>query len=183
MTKEKLENIAEIFSGVHIFRFMDENSDLKPVLKNKLDENNNLEFENENISDKIDLKYYSKKGDILISLSQPNTVYKLNHNGFIITMYFAIIRLKENYDPSFVFHVLSSENFHKKLYKLLEGGALKVIKVADLKRLTINLPSYEEQKQYGELLDLIDKKIVLNEKSIRKYDDYKESIIGDVFKK
>ncbi len=182
MTKEKLDDIAEIFSGVHIFRFMDESSGLKPVLRNKLDENNNLEFENEHISDKIDLKYYSKKGDILISLSEPNTVYKLNHKGFIITMYFAIIRLKENIDSSFIFHVLSSENFHKKLYKLLEGGALKVIKVSDLKNLTINLPSYEKQKQYGEFFDVIDKKISLKEKSIKKDNDYKESIIGNILK-
>ena len=115
MTEVKLKDIAEIFSGVHIFRFMDETADLKPVLKNKLDENNNLEFDYENISDKIDLKYYSKKGDILISLSEPNTVYKLNHEGFIITMYFVIIRLKDNYDSSFIFHILESNSFHKKL--------------------------------------------------------------------
>ena len=182
MTEVKLKDIAEIFSGVHIFRFMDETADLKPVLKNKLDENNNLEFDYENISDKIDLKYYSKKGDILISLSEPNTVYKLNHEGFIITMYFVIIRLKDNYDSSFIFHILESNSCHKKLYKLLEGGALKVIKVADLKNLTMELPSYEKQKQYGALLDLIDKKIELKEKSIKKDNDYKESIIEHIFK-
>lgn len=182
MTKEKLENIAEIFSGVHIFRFMDLDSELKPVLKNKLDENNNLEFEYENISDKIDLKYYSKKGDILISLSEPNTVYKLNHEGFIITMYFAIIRLKKNYDSSFIFHVLNSNYFHKKLYKFLEGGALRVIKVTDLKNLTIDLPSYEKQKEFGALLDLMDKKINLKEKSIKKDNEYKESLIVNIFK-
>lgn len=180
MTKEKLEDIAEIFSGVHIFRFMDENSELKPVLKNKLDENNNLEFDFEHISD-IDLKYYSKKGDILISLSEPNTVYKLNHDGFIITMYFAVIRLKENYDSSFIFHLLNSNYFHKKIYKLLEGGALRVIKVSDLKNIALDLPSYEKQKQYGELLNLIDKKISLKDRSIRNFKDYKESIIEDIF--
>ena len=181
MTKENLENIAEIFSGIPIFRVTDNNSPLKPVLKNKLDENNYLEYKHENISDNTDLKYYSKKGDLVISLSQPNTVYKLNQEGFIIPMYFAIIRLKKNYDPSFMFHILNSNYFHRELYKLLEGGALKVIKVSDLKKLSIDVPSYEKQKQYGELLDLIDKKINLKEKSIKKDQDYKESIIEDIF--
>ena len=97
-------------------------------------------------------------------------------------MYFVIIRLKDNYDSSFIFHILESNSFHKKLYKLLEGGALKVIKVADLKNLTMELPSYEKQKQYGALLDLIDKKIELKEKSIKKDNDYKESIIEHIFK-
>lgn len=160
---KKLEDIAEVFSGVQISRFIDEKSELHPVIKNKLINDNLLDYSFENISNDLNEKYLSKKGDIIISLSQPNTVSLLQENGFIIPMYFTVIRLKKEYNPFFIYHLLNSDLFHKKLHKLLEGGALKVIKVADLRKIKINIPNLDKQKEYGEFLNLIDKKINLLE--------------------
>ena len=53
-------------------------------------------------------------------------------------MYFAVIRVNEMYDPSFIYHLISSKDFHKKLHIFCEGGALRVIKVAALKSIKLN---------------------------------------------
>lgn len=158
MIVKKLEDIADVFSGVQISRFIDLNGNKIPIIKNKFINENILDYYNENISKSINKKYFSKKGDILISLSQPNTVSILKEEGFLIPMYFAVIRLNEGYDHSFIYHLISSESFHKKLHIFLEGGALKVIKVADLKKMKINILNLEKQKEYGKFFDLIDEK-------------------------
>lgn len=177
MMVKELQDIADIFSGVQISRFIDNNSELRPVIKNKFINENILDYTFENISTDINQKYFSKKGDIIISLSQPNSVSIMHKNGFIITMYFAIIRLKEDFDTSFIYHLLDSDEFHKKLYTLLEGGNLRVIKVSDLKKIKINIPNIENQKKYGELLNLIDKKNNLLENKKECNDKFKEYII------
>ena len=154
----KLKDIGDVFSGVQTSRYIDENSKEYPIIKNKLEKNNNIEYYYSNISNNINPKYISKKGDIIISLAQPNTVSLLHEEGFIIPMHFGIIRLKKEYDVSYIYHVLSSDFFHKKLHVLLEGGSLKVIKINDLKNIKINVPELKNQEQYGEFFDLIDKK-------------------------
>lgn len=170
MELKKLEDIADVFSGVQISRFIDEHSKECPVIKNKFINDDILDYSYENVSDNINEKYFSKKGDIIISLSQPNTVSILKENGYIIPMYFAIIRLKKGYDSSFIYHLLNSEVFHKTSYRLLEGGALKVIKITDLKNIKITVPNIEKQKKYGEFLNLIDKKnnLLENKKNCNK---------------
>ena len=158
MVMKRLEEIGEIFSGVQVSRFHGKNSNSK-VIKNKFRSGEILDYSIESISKDMNQKYYSKKGDIIISLSQPNSVSLLHKKDYIIPMYFAIIRLNEEYNPYFIYHLLNSTMFHDKLYKLLEGGSLRVIKVSDLKKIKINIPNKEKQEKYGELLNLIDKKI------------------------
>ena len=154
----KLKEIAEIFSGVHISRYLDENSQDCKVIKNRFSHENILDYSHEHVSKDINMKYYSKKGDIIISLSQPNTVSLLHEDGFIIPMFFGIIRIKKGFYSSYVYHLLNSEMFHKKIYSFLEGGNLRVIKIEYLKNIKINIPNLEMQKKYGELLDKIDRK-------------------------
>ncbi|OWT32954.1 hypothetical protein BGI41_04925 [Methanobrevibacter sp. 87.7] len=182
MVIKKLMDVADVYSGVHISRFVDSESDLKPVIRNKYGLNDTLEYEYKRISNSLNSKYYSKKDDILISLSEPNSVTKLYEEGYIITMNFAVIRLKEGYDPSFFYHLLKSNYFLKKLHKLREGGALRIIKVADLRKIKFDIPDLDTQKKYGEFLNLIDRKIKLEKKSIKYKKDYEEAIIENLYK-
>ena len=92
-------------------------------------------------------------------------------------MYFAIIRLKKGYDHSFIYHLIKSGIFHNKLHKLLEGGALKIIKVSDLKNIKINVVNIEKQKTYGEFLNLIDEKNRLLESKKKCNEKIKEYLI------
>lgn len=177
MMMKKLEDIAEIFSGVQISRFLDEDSEKYPLIKNKFKKDNILDYSFESISGDINQKYFSKKGDIIISLSQPNTVSLLHEEGFIIPMYFAVIRLHEGYDASFIYHVLESQVFRKEIHTLLEGGALKIIKLSDLRQIKITIPEIEKQKEYGEFLDLIDKKNQILENKKQCNNKFKEYFV------
>lgn len=177
MVMKKLEEIADVFSGVQVSRFVDPKGEKTPIIKNKFTDSYSLDYYYENISNSINEKYYSKKGDIIISLSQPNTVSIIHEDGFIIPMYFAVIRVNEMYDPSFIYHLVSSKDFHKKLHIFCEGGALRVIKVAALKSIKLNIPNLEKQKQYGEFFNLIDKKNMLIDLKKDYNDKIKEYLI------
>ena len=177
MQVKKLEEIAEIFSGVQISRFKDKFSKKYPVIKNKFLKDEILEYDLVNISNGINQKYFSKKGDIIISLSQPNKVSILHEEGYIIPMYFAVIRLKESFDPFFIYHLLDSEGFHKQLYSFLEGGSLKIIKVSDLKRIQIRIPDYEKQVEYAKFFNLVDRKNQLLTDKKRCNEKLKEYVI------
>lgn len=177
MSQKRLDEIAEVFSGVQTTRFQDDTAQSSAVIKNKFVERDILEYSMENISKDINKKYFSKKGDIIISLSQPNKVSLIKSEGYIIPMYFAVIRLKKGHDSSFIYHLLNSEGFHKQLHSFLEGGSLKIIKVNDLKTLKLNIPDLSEQKKYGEFLDLIDKKNKILEDKKKVNEKLKEYLI------
>ena len=175
--KVKLEDIGDVFSGVQITRYVDINSNEYPVIKNKFKKENILDYSMENISENINEKYFSKKGDIIISLSQPYTISLLHQEGFIIPMYFAILRVNKKYDSSYIYHYLRSEIFHKKIHTLSEGGNLKIIKIEYLKNIEIETVDLEIQKKYGKFLNLIDKKSKLLDNKKQINEKLKEFVI------
>ena len=155
--------MADIFTGLRLNRFYDEDSTYKKVIKKTSSENIfDFEYEFEKISDDINQKFISKKNDLIISLLNPGSVTKLEKEGFIIPMQFAVIRLYDGYDSNFIIGLLKSELFDKELNKLVEGSGLKIIKANYLKEISLPVPDYEKQEKIGELLNLIEKKIVYN---------------------
>lgn len=167
MTKEKLGEIAEIFAGVRISRYKRKNTSLKNVIQPKLQSSNNLNISLEEISDDIDSKYYSKVDDILILLSEPKTIIKVENSGIIIPFNYAIIRLKKGYNPSFIYHMLNSSCiYNKQIHQLMEGTSLKIIKLPNLKEIELNIPEFKKQEIYGEFMDLIDKRNDLIKQSL-----------------
>lgn len=93
-------------------------------------------------------------------------------------MQFAIIRLHDNYDADFIINLLKSELFKKELNKLVEGSGLKIIKSTYLKEVKLPLPNFEKQVKTGELLQLIEKKIILNSKKIELEKQLKQAILN-----
>ncbi len=175
--KVKLEDIGDVFSGVQITRYVDINSNEYPVIKNKFKKENILDYSMENISENINEKYFSKKGDIIISLSQPYTISLLHQEGFIIPMYFAILRVNKEYDTSYIYHYLRSKIFHKKIHTLSEGGSLKIIKIEYLRNIEIEIVDLKTQKKYGKFLNLIDKKSKLLDNKKQINEKIKEFVI------
>ena len=93
-------------------------------------------------------------------------------------MQFAIIRLDENYNADFIINLLKSNLFKKELNKLVEGSGLKIIKSTYLKEVKLPLPDYEKQEKIGELLKLIEKRIILNSKTIELEKQAKDAILN-----
>lgn len=154
---------------------------MKKVIKKTSSENIfDYEYEFENISDDINQKFISKKEDIIISLLNPGNVTKLEKEGYIIPMQFVIIRLHEGYDSNFITSLLKSELFDRELNKLVEGSGLKIIKASYLKEVKLPIPEYSKQIKIGKLLNLIEKRIILNSKINDLERNAQKAIINDI---
>lgn len=176
---KKLSEISEIYTGVRLNRLKDHNTSLKKVIK-KISSEDILEYDYsiESVSNSINDKFISRKNDIIISLLDPGAICKLESEGLIIPMQFAIIRLHENYDADFIINLLKSDLFERELVKLTEGTGIRIIKSSYLKELKLPIPDFEKQQKTGELLSLIEKKIVLNTKIIELEKQAKKAILN-----
>ena len=183
MAMKKLNQIAEIYTGARISRYTNKGGSLKPVLKNKFSKDKiHLEFTKESISNKMDEKFYSKKGDIVISLSAPNNVSLIEEDNYIIPMQFAIIRLHDGYDSNFISAALKSSYFSNEINKRVEGTSLKTIKIEYIKEMELNIPDYDEQKKLGEYFKMLNQRNLLLERKIELNRKFENKVLSDLLK-
>ncbi len=183
MKQVKLDKIAEVFTGARLERFNSNSTQIQPVIR-KIYTNNQIDYEDEKISIKLNDKFYTQKGDILIQLREPNIIIKANQEGLIVPMNFGVIRIKEGYDSNYIYHVLKNDVIPKNLKILIEGSILQTIRTNYLKELKIPiLDNNEKQKDIGNLLNLIDKKSELHEKLTKTNDKLKNAILKNCIAK
>ncbi|WP_288194412.1 restriction endonuclease subunit S [uncultured Methanobrevibacter sp.] len=180
MAYVNLSEIADIMSGLRIDRYMKKNTKMQKVyrISSPKSVGNSLAIDYIEISSNIDDKYYSKRDDILLSMTRPTYIFKVKEEGVIIHSNFVILRVKEEYDSSYVYHSLKSE-FNHIMHILGEGSVLGFVRVSNLREINLNLPDLETQKKYGKLWDLIDEKIRLNEKKVLLENNLKRGIIKE----
>lgn len=157
----KLEEVADVFTGIRVKRYQEGDLAEQLVLKKTYENSSEIEKKSEEVSKDINPKFYSQKNDIVVLLAG-SIVTKLDEEGIIIPMYYAIVRVKEGFDADFIYQLLKSDIFPKELHKIQEGTTLKVIKTTHLKQITLPLPDYETQKEYGNLFRLMDERINKN---------------------
>lgn len=163
--KYRLEQVADVFTGIRITRY--QNGDLKEqhVLKKTYEDSPKIDTKKEFVSKDFNPKFYSQKNDIVVLLAG-SVVTKLEKEGIIIPMYYAVVRVREGFDVDFIYHLLKSDIFPRELHKIVEGTTLKIIKTTHLKEITLPIPDYETQVKYGRLFKLMDKRINLNQELI-----------------
>ena len=162
--KVRFDQIADIFTGVRVKRYQKGKGTTveRPILKKTYSENSSkLDLEYEEVSEGIHERFYSQKNDIVVLLAG-SVVTKLEKEGIIIPMYYAVVRVREGFDADFIYQLLKSDIFPKELHKLQEGSTLKVIKTTHLKQICLPLPDYETQRKYGNLFRLMDDRINKN---------------------
>ena len=180
---KKLGEIARVYTGVRVSREQDGLTKPMPVLKRTSEEHSSkLEYEMEDISIDIDPKYLSEKDDIIILLSGSNNITKLEREGYVIPMYYAIVKVNYGYDPDFIYHVLKSEVFPRELSRLMEGTTLRILKTRDIKEIVLPIPDYEIQREYGELFKLMDRRIALKKEAILIEEEIQQSILDNLLK-
>lgn len=179
--EKRLDEIADIFTGIRTSRFNKENTNLKPVFSRTkiLNQENSLNYSLEPISDEINEKYYSKKYDILILLSNPEYIFQIETEEVIIPMEFAVIRVKKEYNPIFIYHLLKYKIISREIRRLVEGSVLKIIKTSYLREIKIPVVEKEKQEKCGNLLEVIDRRINLNKQKI----EMDELIVKDILNK
>lgn len=165
MEYKKLSEVADILTGARISRFNTLNTKKQAVIK-KIYSNNEFDYELEEISEDLDQKFYTKRNDILISLTNPHTVIKVNKEGYIVPMTYIIVRVKSDYDAEYIYQILKNEIIPKKINRLIEGSILKTIRVIYLKEINIPIIDFEKQKKMVKLLSLFEKRRKLCQRSI-----------------
>jgi len=107
--------------------------------------------------EKLENKYLTNKGDVIIRLTIPYTAICINDSqeGLVIPSNFAIIRLTgQQFIPEFVALFLNSEIIEKKFFKSSISTTIPLIKTKHLREIDIPEKTLEIQKKIVELNQL-----------------------------
>lgn len=179
--KTKLDKIADVYVGALTTRFSKRYEGPKEEKEVLYYKGKEIHTETEEIATDINNKYLSQKGDILFRLSEPQFAIKVDgehvNEGVVISSKFAIIKPTEDIDSEFLTTLLNSKIVKNQLNRYSEGTVIKLVKVKDLAKLNLTIPSLEKQKKCIETIQLIDKEIDLHEMLIHENMNLKEGII------
>ncbi|ATZ17142.1 hypothetical protein ELUMI_v1c04180 [Williamsoniiplasma luminosum] len=130
------------------------------------------------LEEKINEKFMSKEGDILMGLTSPHSVVYINKDleGIIIPSQFIIIRVTDKtIDPRFLAIVLNSEHIKSKIKKM-RNSAMQfwILRIPLLQELEINIPEIDIQEKVIKLNSLFDQERTLNNEYINKRERQKQ---------
>ena len=179
-----LGEIADIFVGVVPKRYLEEGSgNFKQLIVQgsinygqKLSNLDSMEF-----SEKLNEKYLTRKGDILMKLTSPNDAIYIEQEGLVIGERIAIIRLlSEEIDYKFVTHLLNNSSIKRQLSRVIGSGLSPKVSINDIKDLELNIPELEVQGKIALLFDSIDDRILIYDDLIESDKKLKEAILKDI---
>ena len=100
-----------------------------------------------------------------------------------VNQHVCIIRTKDNLVSSFLCNFLLSNYGQKQIDSFQAGGNRQGLNFEQIKSIKIGLPSIEEQKKIAELLQLLEQRIVTQNKIIEKYESLIRGIRNESFRK
>jgi len=107
---------------------------------------------------KIDDKYLSKEGDIIVGISAPHSVACIDKSceGIIVPSQFIMIRVTgDKIIPEYLFAYLNSADVKTVIDKMAKGVTIITIDAESLQKLTIPIPSLSRQQKIAHLSQLI----------------------------
>lgn len=103
---------------------------------------------------------------------------------FNIWVPLAAVRCNDEAIPKFVYYAFQSDYFIRQMELSWTFGTQQTLGVQTIERLRIVLPPLNEQKEIVDYLDnkyeLINKKIEKTQQIIKKFEDYKKSLVYEV---
>jgi len=133
--------------------------------------------------EKLENKYLTNKGDVIIRLTTPYTAICINdmQEGLVIPSNFAIIRLKEQkFIPEFIALFLNSEIIGKKFFKSAISTTIPLIKTTHLRDVDIPEKTLEMQKKIVELNQLQVKEKILMSHLMEEKDKLAKATINKI---
>ena len=179
-----LGEIADIFVGVVPKRYLEEgNGNFKQLIVQgsmnygeKLSNLDSVEF-----SEKLNDKYLTKNGDILMKLTSPNDAIYIEEEGLVIGERIAIIRLlDEEFNYKFIAHLLNSSTIKKQLNRVIGSGVSPKVSIKDIKDLQLDVPELDMQNKLALILDSIDDRISIYNDLIESDKKLKEGILLEI---
>ncbi len=114
-------------------------------------------------------EFILNKGDIITPLTEQTlgllgSTARIPESGkYIQSQDVALIKCKENLlDPSFAYYLISSKQVRNQLSAAAQQTKIRHTTPDKLKDCVVDIPSIEEQRKIGKLLDSISEKIALN---------------------
>lgn len=181
MNRLKLKDIAEVYTGLSYRRYLqDDGEEYEVIVQRSIKKDGILEdFETLRINpENIKPHHFTHKGDVLMKMPYPYDVVCVGQGGLVISDRIAIIRLHDGYDPSFIAHLLTNAHVKKQLYELSSTERMPHASLRQIKEIKLNIPDYETQIRYGELLDTINEKIDEDLKVVEYDRNLKEGILN-----
>lgn len=182
MNKVKLGDIADVSSGLSYRRYKDEGEEEFDVIVQRSIRRDGIldDFE------KMKLRrpkphYFTKSGDILMKMPYPYDVVCVSRENLVVSDRIAIIRLKENHNPSFIAHLLTNAHVKKQLHELGSTERVPHTSLKEIKELKLILPERKTQDKLAELLDTINEKIANDHKLLEHDRNMKEGIINEIW--
>lgn len=109
-------------------------------------------------SEKIESKYITSKGDIVVRLSMPFTTITIDKEseGILIPSLFVVIRINSNdILPSYLSLYLNSNKMKKQYIREARGSAIQILKTSAFKEFEIMIPDMSIQEQAVTLNELM----------------------------
>lgn len=167
----KLDEISTILTGLPIHRYYDaDDTVLKEVIQNiaYYDRDEKFETEEEPVSDSVKEQFYSREHDILYKIQQQIFAKEITtETDKIITNNYIIIRPDlEKVNSTFLTYYLNDPRTSYEIERNIDSDRIMKINTKILKELEIYLPDREIQDMQAELINKINKRITLKNKSI-----------------
>ncbi len=192
LNKTKIGNVATISTGLVIKRKQSngiEKNDIKykMLTLKSFDQNgwlNSEEIETFHSNEKLDERYLTQVGDVIIRLSSPFTAIVIDkeHTGILISSLFVVIRLKLNVVlPEYLCIYLNNSKQLKNYYnKNSIGSAIQIINTNTLKESIVFFPNLNKQNTLIEINKLVMKeKKLLNQLCEEKF-KYHEAVLNKI---
>ena len=183
MKKVKLEDMAEIFSGLSYRRYLDETGDkFKVIVQRSIKKDGELsDFDELSLKSNIKERYFTRENDVLMKMPYPYDVVCVKEEGLVVSDRIAIIRLRKDYDPDFIAHLLTNAHIKKQLHELGSSEKIPHTSLKEIKQLELIVPDFETQVKYGELLNTINDKIHEDLRQVEYDRNLKEAILNDLW--
>ena len=183
MKKVKLEDMAEILSGLSYRRYLDDTGEkFQVIVQRSIKKDGELsDFDELAIKGNIKERYFTHENDVLMKMPYPYDVVCVKEKGLVISDRIAIIRLKKDYDSDFITHLLTNTHIKKQLHELGSSEKIPHTSLKEIKQLELIVPDLDTQIKYGELLNTINDKIREDQRQIDYDRNLKEAILNDLW--
>lgn len=189
----KLGEICEINTGLVLSRKRAD-IDFEIIEKYKVLSLNNIdeygefigeEFEVFESNDKLDQRYFTEEGDILLRLNSPYTALYIDKSkeGYLIPSYFVSINVNnKEYLPEYIAWYLNTEKIKKDFFRSQSGTLIPSINQKIIRELIIPKVSLDKQKTIANLNRLYLKERKLLKQLIKEKDNYFKGVTQELLK-
>ncbi|EMW6091090.1 restriction endonuclease subunit S [Enterococcus faecalis] len=135
----------------------------------------------------MDKLFVVKKDDLVVNITfaweHAIAVVNEENDGLLVSHRFPTYRADGKSDIEFLHHVVSKENFRRKLEFISPGGAgrNRVLNKKDFLKLKIFVPKIEEQQKIGSFFKQLDNTIALHQRKLDLLKEQKKGFLQKLF--